>query len=130
MLIFIPHYKITQFFVNSIILPIILATAYIFIIYKALSLNEDFSDIFSLFFSLDNLYALLSTESFLLIFWIHFVSINLFIGSWTSRDALKYNMPKKVVFLPLLLIYFSGPVGISLYWFIRIFYAKRLSFYD
>ena len=122
--------KITQIFVNSVILPLILATTYIYIIYQTILLDEPLFDIFTLYLSLNNLYAIFSIESFLLIFWLHFVALNLFLGSWVSRDGFKYGMPRKLVFLPLILIYFSGPVGLVLYWLIRIFYAKKLGFHD
>ena len=36
MLIFIPNARITQIFVNSVILPLILATVYIYIIYQTI----------------------------------------------------------------------------------------------
>ena len=130
MLIITPNSRITQLFVNSIILPLILSSLYIYIIYQALKIEEPIFDIFIIYLSLDNLYTLFSTESFLLMFWIHFLALNLFLGSWVSRDAVKYNIPRKLAFLPLILIYFSGPVGLVLYWFIRIFYAKKIGLHD
>jgi len=130
LLIFIPNSKITQFFVNSIILPLILSTAYIYVVYQAIMLDEPILEIFLLYLSIDNLYTAFSTDSFLLIFWIHFLALNLFLGSWVSRDAIKYNIPKKIVFLPLILIYFTGPVGFVLYWVFRIFFSKKLGLHD
>ena len=130
MLIAIPNSKITQIFVNSIILPLILSTAYIYVIYQAILLKEPIFNIFNLYISIDDLYTIFATESFLLIFWIHFLALSLFLGSWVSRDAIKYNIPKKIVFFPLLLIYFTGPVGFVLYWFFRIFYSKKLALHD
>ena len=130
MLIFLPNLKITRVFVNSIILPLILATAYGYTIYQTILLDESIFDLFRLYLSLDNLYTIFSTESFLLIFWLHFLALNLFLGSWVSRDGLKYNMSRGLLFLPLILIYFTGPAGLVLYWFIRIFYAKKLEFHD
>ena len=130
MLIIIPNSKVTQFFVNSIILPLILSTAYVYIIYQTVLLDEPIFDIFRLYLSLDYLYTTFATESFLLIFWLHFVALNLFLGSWVSRDAIKYNIPKKIVILPLILIYFTGPLGLILYWFFRVFYAKKLGLHD
>ena len=85
---------------------------------------------FKLYSSLDDLYTIFATESFLLVFWLHFVSINLFLGSWVSRDGVKYNIPRGLVFTPLILVYFMGPLGLVLYWIIRVFYAKRLGFHD
>jgi len=130
MLIIIPGSKLTQILVNSVILPILISTAYVYLIYKTILLDEPILDIFRLYISLDSLYTIFSTETFLLVFWLHFTAINIFVGSWISKDSLKYNIPKKIVFLPLILIYFSGPVGLVIYWLFRIFYAKKLGFHD
>ena len=130
LLIAIPNSKITQFFVNSIILPLILSATYVYVIYQSILLEESFVDIFKLYLSIDNLYTIFSTEAFLLIFWIHFIALNLFLGSWVSSDAIKYNISKKVVFIPLILIYLSGPVGLTFYWLFRIFYSKKIGLLD
>ena len=130
MLIIIPNSKFTQFFVNSIIIPLILATTYVYIIYQAILLNEPIFDVFKLYLSLDNLYTVFATESFLLVFWLHFVALNLFLGSWIARDGIKHNISRNLIFIPLILVYFTGPLGLVLYWIIRIFYAKRLGFHD
>ena len=130
MLISIPNSKFTQFFINSVVLPLILSTAYIYVIYKMFLLDETIFDIFQIYLGLDSLYTLFDSESFLLIFWLHFVTINLFLGSWISRDAIKYNMPRGLAFVPLVMVYFTGPMGLVLYWLIRIFYAKKLGFHE
>ena len=130
MLIIIPNSKFTQFFVNSVIIPLILSTIYIYIIYQTILLDEPIFNVLKLYLSLDNLYTVFAAESFLLIFWLHFAALNLFLGSWISRDGVKYNIPRGLVFVPLILVYFTGPLGIVLYWIIRVFYAKRLTFHD
>ena len=130
MLIIIPNSSFTQFFVNSIVLPLLLSTAYIFVIKQSILLGDSFLEIFTLYFSLDDLYVLFSTESFLLVFWIHFLGINIFLGSWISRDGVKYNIPRWLVFFPLIVVYLTGPLGLALHWLIRIFYAKKLLFHD
>ncbi len=130
MLIIMPNSKVTQFFINSIILPLILSATYVYIIYQTILLDEPIFDIFRLYLSLDNLYTVFATESFLLIFWLHFVALNLFLGSWMSRDGVKYNMSRSLICVPLILVYFTGPLGLALYWLIRVFCAKRLSFHD
>ncbi len=130
MLIVIPNSKVTQIFINSVILPLILSTAYVYVIYQSVLLDEPIFDIFKLYLSLDNLYTAFATESFLLVFWLHFLTLNLFLGSWVSRDGVKHNISRSLVFFPLILIYFTGPLGLVLYWIIRIFYAKKLRFHD
>ena len=130
MIMIIPNSKFTQFFVNSIIIPLILSATYIYIIYQAILTDEPIFDVFKLYLSLDNLYILFATESFLLVFWLHFIALNLFLGSWISRDGIKYNIPRSLVFLPLILVYLTGPLGLVFYWIIRVFYAKKLGFHD
>ena len=130
MLIIIPNSKFTKFFVNSIILPLILSTIYIYIIYQTILLGEPISEIIKIYLSLDNLYTVFATESFLLVFWLHFLTLNLFLGSWISRDGVRHSMPRGLVSVPLILVYFTGPLGLVLYWIIRVFYAKRLGFHD
>ena len=129
MLLTIPNQPITKILVNSVIVPLILASAYVYLAYQ-LYLDGEVFDVFQLYFGLDNLYSIYSNEIFLLIFWLHFLSISLFIGSWISRDAQRYMVPKILTMLSLILTYFSGPVGLVFYWIIRIFFARKISFYE
>jgi len=130
LLILMPSSKITQFFVNSIILPLILSTAYVYVLYQAILLEEPIFYFFKLYLSIDDLYTIFATESFLLVFWIHFLALSLFLGSWVSRDAIKYNISKKILVFPLIIIYFTGPLGFVIYWSLRIFYSKKLGLHD
>ena len=116
LIVMIPNSKITQLFVNSIILPLILAITYVYVFYLAILLDEPIFDVLKLYLSLDNLYTIFATENFLLVFWIHFLALNLFLGSWVSRDGIKYNIPRKLVAIPLITVYFTGPLGLVLYW--------------
>ena len=130
MIILIPNSKVTKVLVNSVLLPLILASAYIYVIYKTILLDESIFEIFMLYVNLDNLYTIFSIESFLLLFWLHFLALNLFVGSWVASDGTKYNMPRSLIFIPLILIYFTGPIGLIFHWLVRIFYSKKLSFHD
>ena len=49
MLILFPQSKITHFFVNSIILPLLLSTAYIFVLYKSYLNSYDFDGTYPAF---------------------------------------------------------------------------------
>ena len=129
-LIFFPDSKLNKIFLTSIFLPLIFGIIYVYIFYQLLLLNENILDHFTIYSGLEELTDLFSNESFLLIFWIHFLAINLFLGSWVSQDALKYSIPKFFSVISLILIYFIGPVGLVVYWFIRIFFAKKISLYD
>ncbi len=129
-LIFFPQSKVSNFFVTSIFPYIIFGSIYIYLIYYFYIVGFDFTDNFSLYLGLNELFNLLSDQSFLILFWIHFLAINLFCGSWIVRDSQKLLMSKTLVFFPLIITYFIGPVGIFVYWILRIFFAKKISLYD
>ena len=129
LLIFAPNHSLTNFFVQSIIVPMLLAVGYIYLSYN-LYLENNIFDSFELYGSLDGLYSMFANESLLLIFWLHFLAISLFTGSWIIRDSKRYFIPKIITIPSLILTYFTGPVGILVYWFFRIFFAKKISFND
>ena len=129
LLIILPNHGVTNFFVQSIVAPFLLAGAYGFIAYN-IFLEGNTLDSFELYSGLDGLYSMFANEAFLLVFWIHFLAISLFLGAWISRDSQRYVVPRFFVIISLILTYFTGPVGLLIYWFIRIFFAKKISFND
>ena len=129
LLIFFPNHGLTNFFVQSIIAPLLLAIGYAYLSYN-LYLENNIFDGFEFYSGLDGLYSMFANETLLLIFWLHFLAISLFAGAWIVRDARKYFIPKIITIPSLILTYFSGPVGLVIYWFLRIFFAKKISLND
>ena len=129
LLILAPNHGLTNFLAQSVIAPLLLATGYSYLTYN-LYLEKNVFDGFELYSGLDGLYSMFSNEILLLIFWLHFLAISLFAGAWIIRDARRYLIPKIITIPSLILTYFSGPVGLVIYWFLRIFFAKKISFND
>jgi hypothetical protein len=129
LLILAPNNGLTNFFAQSIIAPLLLAIGYSYLSYN-LYLEKNIFDGFELYNGLDGLYSMFANEILLLVFWLHFLAISLFVGAWIVRDARKYLIPKIIIIPSLILTYFSGPVGLVIYWFIRIFFAKKINFND
>ena len=129
LLIFIPNHALTNFFVQSIIAPLLLAVGYGYLAFN-LYIENNIFDSFELYNGLDGLYSMFSNESLLLIFWLHFLAISLFVGAWIVRDSKKFFIPRIITVPSLILTYFSGPIGLLIYWFIRIFFAKKINFND
>ncbi len=129
-LIFFPQSNFTKYFVTSIFPIILLGGSYIFVLYKAYLNAYDFDSNFELYLSISNLSNLFTSNTFLILFWIHFVSINLFVGGWIVRDSQKLLIGKILVAVPLIITYLIGPLGIFIYWLIRIFYAKSINLYE
>ena len=129
LLIFAPNHGLTNFIAQSIIAPLLLAIGYSYLSYN-LYLENNMFDGFELYSGLDGLYSMFANEILLLIFWLHFLAISLFAGAWIVRDSRRYLIPKIITIPSLILTYFSGPLGLVIYWFIRIFFAKKISFND
>ena len=129
-LIFFSQSQLCRFFVTSIFPIFILSAAYILILYKSYLSSYDFNNNFTLYLGLENLSNLFSNNFYLITFWIHFIAINLFIGGWIVKDSQKFQINKILLFFPLLTTYLIGPLGLFLYWLIRIFHAKSINLYD
>tara|TARA_B100000029_G_scaffold370924_1_gene364816 strand:+ start:229 stop:702 length:474 start_codon:yes stop_codon:yes gene_type:complete len=129
-LMFFPQSKISGLLVTSIVPVVILGTVYVYLFYYFYNSGFDFFENFNLYLGLYNLSDLFQNEAFLILFWVHFLSLNLFCGSWIVKDGQKVYMSKFLIFFPLIITYFVGPIGIFIYWLLRIFFAKRITLFD
>ena len=129
-LIVFPQSNLSRIFVTSIFPFLILSGVYIFILYKSYLIGYDFDGNFSLYIGLNELSRLFEDHLYIMIFWTHFIAINLFIGGWIVKDSQKFSINKVLMAVPLIVTYLIGPIGLFLYWIVRIFYAKRISLYE
>jgi len=130
LLFFFPQTKLCKIFVTSIFPILIFAAVDLYLILEIYKTGFNLLDGFSLYLGLDELINIFSDQNYVILFWVHFLAINLFCGSWIVKDYQRINMPKFLVFFPLLLTYFIGPLGIFIYWLFRIFYSKKIDLYD
>ena len=130
LIIFFPQSHLCKLLSTSIFPIFLLSGVYVFIMYKAYLGTFDFDNNFSLYLGLGYLSELFRNDYFLLMFWTHFLAINLFVAGWILKDAQKLFVNKILLAFPLIITYLIGPFGILIYWIIRIFYAKRLNLYD
>ena len=77
-LIFFPQSKVCGLFVTSIFPFLILGSVYIYLLYYFFNTAYDFSENFSLYLGIYDLANLFENEGFLILFWTHFLAINLF----------------------------------------------------
>ena len=129
-LIIFPRSQICRFFITSILPIFIFSLAYGYLLYLLFNDGYDFIRNFELYLGLDAVSNLFTDKAFIVLFWLHFLAINLFCGGWIVKDSQKFGINKILLTFPLLITYFIGPVGLTLYWIIRIFYAKRINLYD
>ena len=130
LIIFFPQSQLCKYLATSIFPIFLLSAAYSFVIYKSYLNSFDFLGNFNLYLGIDFVANLFENKLYLLLFWIHFLSINLFTGGWIVKDAQKFSINKVIVIFPLIITYLIGPLGLFFYWLIRIFYSKNINLYD
>ena len=129
-LIVFPQSQICRVFITSIFPTFIISLVYFYLLYTLFNEGYDFYKNFELYLGLNSILDLFADKLFLILFWSHFLAMNLFCGGWIVKDSQKFDINKILISIPLLITYFIGPIGLTLYWFIRIFYAKRINLYD
>ena len=129
-LIIFPQSRISRVFITSVFPIFVLSLVYIYLLYIAYLDSYDFFQNFKLYLGLNENSNLFENQYFLILFWVHFLAINLFCGGWIVNDSQMLSMNKFLVSFPLIITYLIGPIGIVIYWIIRIFYAKRIRLYD
>ena len=124
-----PQSKVCGLLATSIFPLIVLGSVYLYLFYYFFNSGYDFFENFNLYLGLYNLAELFENEGFLIIFWLHFLTVNLFCGAWIVKDSNKFYMPKFLVIFSLITTYFVGPIGIFAYWLIKVFYAKSINLF-
>ena len=130
LIIFFPQSHLCKYLATSILPTFLLSGAYVLVLYKAYLGSYDFINNFTLYLGLNSLSELFRDKLYLMMLWIHFISINLFVGGWIVKDSQKFRINKLLLTLPLVTIYLIGPLGLFLYWVIKIFYSKSINLYD
>ena len=129
-LIIFPRSQICRVFITSIFPIFILSLAYGYLFYLFFNEGYDFIGNFELYLGLDAVSNLFTYKAFIILFWLHFLAMNLFCGGWIVKDSQKFEINKILLSFPILITYFIGPIGLTFYWIIRIFYAKSFNLYD
>ena len=130
LIIFFPQSQLCKYIATSIFPIFLLGAVYFFVLYKSYLNSYNFLGNFNLYMGINYLSDLFDDNSYLLLFWIHFISINLFTGGWVLKDSQRFFMNKYLLAFPLIAIYLIGPIGLFFYWIIKIFYAKKISLHE
>ena len=129
-LVIFPQSQICRVFITSIFPIFFLSLTYGYLLYLFFNEGYDFIGNFELYLGLDAVSNLFQDKALIILFWLHFLAMNLFCGGWIVKDSQTFGINKILLSFPLLITYFIGPIGLTIYWIIRIFYAKRISLYD
>lgn len=114
LLIVAPRWKVTRAVAGSCAVPVALGVVYAVVAAMHLNLAEaDFS-------TLEGVKRLFANDYIVLIGWAHYLAFDLFIGGWEVRDAERLGIPHLLVIPCLVLTFMLGPVGLVLYFGLRI----------
>jgi hypothetical protein len=95
---------------------------YAYYIFSGTMLN--FQD-FSSFSGIKNLFSK-GRDTALLAGWIHYLAFDLVAGSAVLQDAQQKNIPHRWIILPLFFCFMLGPVGLLMYWLVRLLKTNQI----
>lgn len=118
LLIFLPHLKITDWLVHSVLAPIVLGLVYAWlfagIVFGGIVMPEGAN-----FTTLDGLMKTFTVKEAVLAGWAHYLVFDLFIGAWQARDAQRVGLNHFALIPCLVLTLLVGPIGLLTYLMVR-----------
>lgn len=118
----LPKARLTQFFVHSALVPLVIGSLYLF--YLAATTFADARPEGAGFASLGALIAFFQMPEAALMGWLHYLAFDLFVGAWEVRDAERRGVAHWLVLPCLVLTLLAGPAGLLLYLLLRAFTGK------
>jgi len=119
-LIFAGQMRWAAAFVTGAIIPLLFG-----ILYGSLIIAH-WGETAGSFSTLTGVATLFGNKWLLLAGWIHYLAFDLFIGSWQVRDSAKNGIAHWWVIPCLLLTFLFGPIGLVLYFLVRIAKVRSL----
>ena len=120
LMIFLPHWKVTQFLMDYRLIPIALSVIYAIYIIQSI-LNGGAMD----FGSLSSVMELFIEEKAVLAGWIHYLAFDLLIGMWLLDQNKVLGINHLIIVPCLLLTFMLGPVGFLLFIGVKTFKTKK-----
>lgn len=119
LLVFLPRWKWTARLITSVVIPSLLGLVYLYLIVT------QFGKTAGGFGSLTEVQQLFQNPAMLLAGWIHYLAFDLFIGSWEVRDAQRLSLNQLLVIPCLAFTFLFGPIGLGLYFILRLAVKKQ-----
>ena len=119
-LILAPRYKFIAQWVAPMVIPLLIAICYIWLMGTNFSQAPEGAG----FDSLAAVTMAFSVPELLLAGWIHYLAFDLFVGAWELRDAQKQGIHHLLVVPCLLATFMAGPAGLLLYWILKLAHQR------
>lgn len=76
--------------------------------------------------SLDQLREMARDPFILVAVWLHNLILDVFLGAWEVRDAQRLGVPHRYVIPCLIVTFLAGPVGLLVYFTVRVAVVRRV----
>jgi hypothetical protein len=118
-----PRWRVTQFLVTSYLIPVLLAVLYAAYLFSGGPID------FGAFGTLEGVKGLFQTggDGVVLAGWVHYLAFDLMVGSVVLRDSHERGLAHWLVVVPLVFCFMLGPVGLLLYWLVRLLKTEAVA---
>lgn len=116
LMIVAPRWFVTQWLMKSYLIPVCLAIIYGLYLFQGGPV--DFGA-FGMLAGVKQLFAR-GGDGVMLAGWVHYLAFDLVVGTVVVRDSQEKAIPHWLIVLPLFFCFMLGPVGLLLYWLIRV----------
>ncbi len=120
LLIFLPKWKVTRFFIDYKIIPIALSGIYAIFIIQAIQIGGGMD-----FGSLQSVMQLFTEENAVLAGWVHYLAFDLLVGMWIVNQNKELNIHPIIIAPCLLGTFMLGPVGFLVFMIMRAIKLKK-----
>lgn len=127
-LFFAPRWKHGAWLVSGVVIPSVLAVAYIGLIVA--SMNQPGAAGPEAFLSLAGVMTLFDNPVGVVAGWAHYLAFDLAVGAWEVRDSAKHGIPHRLIVPCLFFTFMLGPAGFLFYVILRTVRLKRISLAD
>ncbi|QDK77780.1 DUF4281 domain-containing protein [Spirosoma sp. KCTC 42546] len=123
LMIFAPRWFVTKWLMNSYLIPVCLAIIYIIYLFSGGPVD------FAAFGTLAGVKGLFSNggDGVMLAGWVHYLAFDLVAGTVVVRDSQEKGISHWFIVIPLCFCFMLGPIGLLLYWLIRVIRTRQLS---
>ncbi len=113
--LFIPALRPWVWRITSVVVPVILAIAYLILIRQGFSEAPGGG-----FGSIVQVRALFASDSALAAGWLHYLAFDLFVGTWIARTGAGETIHPLLILPCLPLTFMLGPLGLALFFAVRL----------
>ena len=114
-----PRAAVTRYLVHSGAYPLVLATAYAFLLF-----GDQPGPQGAHFFSLEGVTRIFTTPRTIIACWVHYLVFDLFVGSWEVRDARRLGIAHWRVIPSAILTLMFGPLGLASWLVVRALHKR------